>query len=191
MSVFLRSGLLAASLAVSECTVVITTGDLNSFVVFGLTSGEKVLTISATDVSTNPAHPHPCASSGAFVGGKLVSTRILLAPQGDDWIARSIATADGDLVVTLRSVGASSGRPLVTGRFAGHAVSVLGTPLSKASGARIVFDSLSAQTIDGGGDSTGQSASGNITGGVTFIDAMGNVARCDWVQWTMLPLSTG
>jgi hypothetical protein len=191
MSVFLRSGLLAATLAASECTVVITTGDLNSFVVIGLTSGEKVLTISAADLGTDPAHPRPCVASRTFVGGKFVSTRIILAPQGDAWVARSIAPADGDLVVTLRSAGASSGRRLVTGTFSGYAVSVRATPASPPSGARIVFDSLSAQTIDGGGDSTGDFASGNITGGVTFIDATGNVAKCDWVQWTMQPLPPG
>jgi hypothetical protein len=191
MSVFLRSGLLAASLAAAECTVVVTTGDLNSFVVFGLTSGEKLLIISGADVSADPAHPRPCVSTGAFVGGKVIYTRVILAPQGDAWIGRSIATADGDLLVTLRSAGTSGGKHLVAGTFSGHAVSVLGTPASKPSGARVVFDSLSVQAIDGGGDTLGQFASGNIAGSVTFIDATGNAAKCDWVQWTLQPLPPG
>src|SRR5215831_15995253 len=140
MSVLLRSGLLAATLAASECTVVITTGNLNAFAVFGFASGEKLLTISGADVSVDPAHPRPCASSGAFVGGKLVTTRVVLSSQGDAWVGRSMATADGDLVFTLRSAGASSGRR-VNGTFSGHALST-----AKRSGVRIVFDSLSAKT---------------------------------------------
>jgi hypothetical protein len=190
MSVVLRSGLLAASLAASECAVVITTGNLNAFVVFGFTSGEKLLTISGADVSVNPAHPRPCASAGGFSGGKLVSTRVVLSSQGDAWVGRSMATADGDLAFTLRSAGVSSGRRLVNGTFSGHAVSVA-TRATKPSGVRIVFDSLSAKTIDGDGDAASQVASGNIAGSITFVDARGNVATCDWVQWTMQPLPPG
>jgi len=175
------------SLAAAQCTVVITSGDLNSLSVFELSAGIRVLTISGADGTGDPTHPRPCA--GAFAGGKVVSARIDLEPQGSDWIGRSTSASDGTIVVTLHTAGAVSGRHTVSGAIAGSATSVIGTPASAASRVRIVFDSVSPQTIDGGGETIGQFVSGNITGIATFIDSNGNASRCEWLQWTLQPLS--
>ena len=191
MSVLLKIVLFAASLLALECTAVFTTGDIDSSSDFDLTPGMKFLTISGADGSGDPAHARPCASVGPFAGGKFVYTRIDLERQGDAWVGRSIAAADGNLVFTLHSEGPSIGRHTVTGTATGQAVSVIGTPASAASGVRIVFDTVSTQTIDGGGATIGRFVNGNITGSATFVDSTGNAAKCDWVQWTMQPLSPG
>jgi hypothetical protein len=177
------------SLAAAQCTVVITSGDLNSLSVFELSSGIRVLTISGADGTGDPMHPRPCAFAGAFAGGKVVSTRIDLEPRGSDWIGRSTSASDGNIVVTLHTAGTTSGRHAVSGTIAGSATSVIGTPASAASHVRILFDSVSPQTIDGGGETIGQFVSGNITGIATFIDSNGNASRCEWLQWTLQPLS--
>lgn len=191
MSISVRPGLLAMSLAAAQCTVVITSGDFTSLSVFELSSGIRVLTISGADGTGDVTHPRPCAFAGAFAGGKVVSTRIDLEPQGSDWIGRSTSPSDGNIVVTLHTAGTASGRHTVSGTIAGSATSVIGTPASAPSRVRIIFDSVSPQTIDGGGATIGQFANGNINGVATFIDSAGNALRCDWVQWTLQPLPPG
>ncbi len=191
MSSYAKSALLAMAIAAAECTVILTSGDLNSFSLFDLNAGFKVLIISGADVSGDAAHPRPCALAGAFAGGKSVVTRIHLEAQGDDWVGHSISTADGNIVITLRTVSSSMGRRTVSGTLSGHAVSDIGTPVAAASRVRIVFDSVSNQVIDGGGTTIGQFVSGNITGVATFIDTAGRASRCDWVQWSLQPLPPG
>jgi hypothetical protein len=185
MSISFHPCLLAMTVAASQCTVVITSGDLNSFAAFGFSSGVSVLTISGLESSGDFAHPRPCA--GAFAGGRLVQTRIDLEPQGDGWIGRSVVPSDG-IVVNLRTSGSANGRRTVSGTITGQAAD--NTPAGPTR-IRIVFDPSSSPTLDGGGATIGQFASGNITGGATFIDATGASSKCDWVQWSLQPAPTG
>jgi hypothetical protein len=155
---------------------------------FDLTSGPKLLTISGGDVTGDSAHLRPCAPLGPPAGGKLVSTRIDLEAQGSDWIGRSIAASDGNVVLTLHSVGPAFGAHTVTGTISGSAISVIPTPVAPPSRVRIVFDSLSPESIDGGGEQIGQFVNGNITGQAAFTDTAGAVSSCTWLQWTLQPL---
>jgi hypothetical protein len=191
MSISFRPYLLSMTVAAAQCTVVITSGDLNSFSVFDLSPGIRVLTISGADGSGDPAHARPCVFAGAFAGGRLVQTQIDLEPQGSDWIGRSTAASAGTIVVTLRTVGSPGGRHTVSGTISGQATSVTGTPASGPSGVRVVFDPVATQTIDGSGATIGQFVAGNITGAATFTDANGVSSRCDWVQWSLQPTPPG
>jgi len=191
MSIFTKVALAAMTIAAAECTVVLTSGNLNVFSPFDLTPGVNVLIISGVEISGDFAHPRPCASVGVFAGGRFVNTRVDLEPQGDGWIGRSISPSDGDIVITLRTVGPPVSRRTVSGTLTGHGISVVGTPGSAPSLVRIVFDPASNQTIDGSGETIGQFVNGNITGGATFIDAAGRTSRCDWMQWSLQPLPDG
>lgn len=179
------------TVAAAQCTVVITSGDLNSFSIFDLSPGVKVLTISGADGSGDPAHARPCVFAGGFAGGKLVQTQIDLEPQGSDWIGRSTTASAGSIVVTLHTTAAAGGRRTVIGTISGQATSVMGTPASGPSGVLVVFDPVATQTIDGSGATVGQFVNGNITGVATFIDLHGVSSRCDWVQWSLQPVPPG
>lgn len=91
--------------------------------------------------------------------------------------------------MTLHTAGSVNGSRAVSGTISGQA-----TDNGASAGPtriRIVFDPVSSPTLDGGGVTIGQFASGDITGVVTFIDATGASSRCDWVQWSLQPAPTG
>ncbi len=187
MSIFARLGTLVAGIAVAACGSSLNEST-TTYSQFDLSPGSKLLSIGGSDGAGDSAGLGPCVPAGRPTGGKNVYTRIDLEPDGTGWIGRSISSSDGNLVLTLRSVGPTIGRHTVTGTITGAATSVIGTPVSAPSKERIVFDSLSPGTVDGDGESIGLFVNGNVVARNTFTDTTGTSAACTWVVWSLQPL---
>ncbi len=166
---------------------------ISEFAKYDLTPGPKVLELGGADFFGDSAGPG-CVRAKLGQGDLEVFTLVDLELRAGKWVAKSISPSDGDLTLSLQSVGPAIGRHTVSGTITGTAISSFAT----GSGAnllptrnRISFDSSSAQDVEGDGDTIGIFVQGKILGTSTFTDTTGAQATCGHINWTMQALPPG
>lgn len=161
---------------------------------FDLIAGPKVLSIGGGVVLGDSAPSTGCVPVGRGFGATNVLTRVDLELRAGMWIAKSIAPADGDLTLSLQSVGPWIGRHTVSGTISGTAISSVGVGQGADPGpthVRITFDSTSTQDLEGDGATIGIFVEGLIHGASTFVDTTGAASACGRVSWTLQALPPG
>lgn len=153
-----------------------------------LRPGLQILTVSGAAVSTDPQLP-PCAPIAVPRDGTAVGTYVMLAADGDEWIARSRSGAEGTIELRLRADRQTVRGWTVTGTLTGMGVDVglndvdrdVRVTLAGEAGtgpARLEGETLSPMSAFVGG---------RASGSIRFSDSADNGSTCTAVQWTMQP----
>jgi hypothetical protein len=153
-----------------------------------LRPGLQLLTLSGVAVSTDPTFP-PCAPVGVPRDGTAVETFVMLAADGQDWVARSRSAAEGDIELRIHATGSTLRGHTVTGTIRGTGIDV-----GLNSVIRDVRVTLSAGTGSGPAVLDGETLSplsafvgGRASGALKFSDSRGAGSSCTVIQWAMQP----
>jgi hypothetical protein len=152
-----------------------------------LRPGRQAVTLSGFSFSSDPLFP-PCTPPGVPRDGPSVQTLVNLSREGDEWVARSLASL-GDLEIRLRENGTGARGFLVRGSVRGLAVDA-----GVVGPARDVQVSVTGRTdaesavVDGSTLSPASAfVGGRVEGTLRYSDSQGATGTCTAVQWSMQP----
>ena len=121
--------------------------------------------------------------------GTSVNTFVMLATDGEEWVARSPSSAEGDLELRIRASARSPLGHTVTGTIRGTGIDV-----GLNSVTRDVRVTLSAGSGSGPAVLEGETLSplsafvaGRGAGTLRFLDSRGAGCSCTVIQWAMQP----
>jgi len=153
-----------------------------------LRPGLQLLTLSGVSLSTDPTFP-ACAPIGVPRDGTAVDTFVMLAMDGQDWVARSRSAAEGDIELRIRATGSTLRGHTVTGTIRGTGIDVglnsviRDVRITLAAGAGSGPAALEGETLSPVSAFVG----GRAAGALRFSDSRGAASSCSVVQWAMQP----
>ncbi|HXH05487.1 MAG TPA: hypothetical protein VNI83_02740 [Vicinamibacterales bacterium] len=131
-----------------------------------------------------------CAGSSLLRPPTDVVTEVLLERQGERWIGRASAAADGDLELQFQAGARTLEGIPVRGTIRGSAIDFGYMPFVPPRGVRVIFGDPDETVayLEGTGTVGYAYVRGEVQGAITFRDSQGYTASCRTGSWSLQPI---
>jgi hypothetical protein len=147
-------------------------------------AGAQRVSITGYSISNVADFPE-CKPFGVPFAGTYVVTTLTLSKEGADWIARSISSEQGSLVIRFHSSGGFVfSQPGLAGTATGFQ---LNTGYGQAPGGVVRFIIDGTASVEGS-TNNGFYTLGRLTGSFRFVDDQGQTGNCTAVAWDLQPV---
>lgn len=148
-----------------------------------LAAGPQLLQMTGYSASIDQTLP-PCTPPAVPKGGTRITTTLVLSQDGQDWVARSGKSADGDIAIRFHGTGATNSRgSLVEGSATGSQVDTGYPSIDVPHGVRLFIDGTA--TVDAVVEVSGYT-SGTVRGTFRYVDTNdGSTGNCSALTWSI------